>query len=54
MYFGWLHKKTPENFSINDLKEISLDMFRVVGFFSSTWNDRMFHFPRALEETFSH
>ena len=42
MYFSWLHKKTPENWSTNVLKKIYLGRFRVFEFFSTTRNDRIF------------
>ena len=42
MYFGWLHKETPENWRINVLKKSYLGRFRVLEFFSTTRNNRIF------------
>ena len=50
MYFAWLHKKTPENWRINVLKKSYLRRFRVLEFFSSTRNDRIFFSSRALKK----
>ena len=52
MYFGWLHKKTPENCSITVLKKSFYGRFRVLEYFSTTRNDRIFLFPRTLPETY--
>ena len=51
MYFAWLHKKTPENWRINVHKKSYLGRFRVLDFFSTTRNDQIFLFSRALLET---
>ena len=50
MYFGWLHKKTPENWRNNFLKNSYLGRFRVLEFFSTTLNDQMFFSSRALKK----
>ena len=50
MYFSWLHKKTPENWSTNVLKKIYLRRFRVLEIFSTTLNDQIFSSSRALKE----
>ena len=50
MYFGWLHKKTLENWRINVLKKIYFGRFRVLDFFSTTRNDRIFLSSRALKK----
>ena len=50
MYFSLLHKKTPENWSTNVLKKIYLGRFRVLEFFSTTRNDRIFFSSRALKK----
>ena len=50
MYFSLLPKKTPENWSTNVLKKIYLGRFRVLEFFSTTRNDRIFLSPRALKK----
>ena len=52
MYFGWLHKKIPENCSIKILKKSFLVPFRVLIYFSTSRNDRVFLFPRALKKTY--
>ena len=52
MYFGWLHKKKPEYCSIKFLKKSFYGRFRVVEYFSTTRNDRIFLFPRTLLETY--
>ena len=49
MYFSWLHKKTPENWSTNVLKKIYLGRFRVLEFFSTILNDQIFFSFRALK-----
>ena len=48
MYFGRIDKNTPENCSINFLQKKFLRRFQVLEFFSTTRNDRIFHFSRAL------
>ena len=50
MYFGWLHKKTPENWRINVLKKSFMGRFRVLEIFSTTLNDRIFLSSRALKK----
>ena len=50
MFFGWLHKKTPENWRINVLKKIYLGRFRVLDFFSTTRNVQIFFSSRALKK----
>ena len=50
MYSGCLHKKTPENRRIVALKKKFLGRFRVLEFFSTTWNDRNFLSSRALKK----
>ena len=52
MYFGKLHKKTPENCSINALKKSFMGPFRVLELLSTTPNHRIFLFSRALPETY--
>ena len=52
MYFGWLHKKTPENWRLIVLKKSYLGRFRVLEFLSTTRNDRVFLFPRAFLEIY--
>ena len=52
MYFVWLHKKTPENCCINVLRKSFLGRSQVLEFFSTTRNDRIYLFPRALENSF--
>ena len=51
MYFSLLHKKTPGNCSLNLLKKRFFGPFRVLEFFSTVRNDRIFHFSRTLPET---
>ena len=53
MYFGWLHKKIPENWRINVLKKSYLGRFRVLEFFSTTRNDRIFLSSRALKKYYT-
>ena len=50
MYFGWLHKKAPENCPINVLKKSYLGRFRVLEFFSTIRNDRIFLSSNALKK----
>ena len=50
MYFDWLHKKTPEMWTINVLKISFLGRFRVLEFFSTTLNDQIFSSSRALKK----
>ena len=50
MFFGWLHKKTPENWSTNVLKKIYLGRFRILEFFSTTLNDQIFFSSKALKK----
>ena len=50
MYFGWLHKKTPENWRLIDLKNNYLCRFRVLECFSTTRNDRIFFSSRDLNK----
>ena len=50
MSFGWLHKKTPENWSTNVLKKIYLGWFPDLEFFSTTLNDQIFFSSRALKK----
>ena len=52
MYFDWLHKKTPENCSIDVLKKSFLGRFHFLEYFSITRNDRIFLFLRALEKDY--
>ena len=52
MYFSWLHKKIPENCSINVIKKRFFGPFRVLDFFSTVRNDRIFLFSRTLPETY--
>ena len=52
MYFGWLNRKIPRNSSMNVLKKSFLGPFRVLEYFSTTRNDRIFLFPRALKKTY--
>ena len=52
MYFSWLHKKKPENCSINVLKKRILCPFRVLEFFTTVRNDRIFLFSRTLPVTY--
>ena len=52
MYFSWLHKKIPENCSINFIKKRFFGPFRVLDFFSTVRNDRIFLFSRTLPETY--
>ena len=52
MYFGWLHKKTPGNWSTNVLKKIYLGRFRFLDFLSTARNDRIFLFSRTLKNTY--
>ena len=52
MYFGWSHKKTPKSCSIRVLKKSFSGTFRVLEYFSTTRNDRIFLFPRALKKTY--
>ena len=49
IYFGWLHKKSPEDCSINVLKKSFLGRFRVLELLSTTRNDRFFLFPKVLQ-----
>ena len=50
MYFSWLHKKTPENWSNNVLRKIYSGRFRVLEFFSTTLKDQIFSSSRALKK----
>ena len=50
MYFIWLHKKTPENWSTNVLIKIYLGWFRVLEFFSTTLNDQILFYSSALKK----
>ena len=50
MYFSWLLKKTPENWSTNVHEKIYLGRFRVLELFSTTLNDRIFLSSRALKK----
>ena len=50
MYVGWLHKKTPENWTITVLKKSFMGRFRVLKFFPTTWNDRIFLSSRTLKK----
>ena len=50
MYLGWLHKKAPEKCSINVLKKSFLDRFRLLDFFPTTRNDRIFLSCRVLKK----
>ena len=52
MYFGWLPKKSPEYCSIKVFKKSFLVPFRVLEFFSTTRNDKIFLFPRAPKNTY--
>ena len=52
MYFGRLHKKTPENCSIKVLEKSFLARFWVLEYFSITRNDQIFLFSRTLLETY--
>ena len=51
MYFSLLHKKTPENCSLNVLEKSYFCRYQVIEFFSTTRNDWIFIFPRALPDT---
>ena len=51
MYFGRLHKKKPENCSINVLKKRFLCPFRVLQFYTTVRNYRIFLFSRTLPKT---
>ena len=52
MYFDQLHENIPEYCSINVLKKSFLGRFRVLEFFSTTGNDRIFLFLTVLQETY--
>ena len=52
MYFALLHKITPKNWGINVLKNSFLGRSQVLKYFSTTRNDRIFVFPRALSDTY--
>ena len=51
MYFDKLHEKIPENCRIRVLIKRFLGPFRVLEYFSTTLNDRIFLFSRTLLET---
>ena len=50
-YFGLLHKKSPVNCIIKVLKKNFSCRFQDLEFFSTTRNDQIFLFSRALRET---